>query len=228
MTRILTFSGWLHAPDVLLPLARAIDSAAAIDTLDYSLYGDYAQLPTQEADITIGWSLGAQIAMRMVADGRLRTKTLVLLAPHVQFVKSADFPFGNKKLQVEAFMQSFALSPKLALPLFEQWLGKKHQPFFEVGPRHKAWLYWGRELTRFSTLTMDFTAFPRCYIFHGREDRVVSYKQSEWLAKRLPQPELVIFDKAGHGVHKDYERDIAQRVQKNNDNTKRTAFAPGF
>lgn len=210
--KVITLAGWAQKSESIASLAP---DGAEVVCLDYGRHASYDAflnaLPEAiEADMAIAWSLGAQLAMRLVAAGRLQAKQLVLIAPPYQLVADKHFPAGVSAKLVKASRLGLSLQPQGMLRQFQsaslalgdshkagvmrearQWLAEQGYHFLE----------WFDILAGFSAFALEFAGFPQTTIIHGREDAVIPFANGELLAAKIPSARLVAVEKCGHAPH---------------------------
>ena len=164
--------------------------------------------PFANTPIVMGWSLGAQLAVRAVAAGFLKPKLLVLFSAPYQYVNGGGIECGAPKLVFKAFSQVFKLTPKKSLQNFAEMMAGKegHLKYvfetIEDNPeRMKEWVRWLKILGEFSCETIDFEHFPRTILFHNEPDPVTPTDQSRLYHQHLPESLLEIIPIEGHAPH---------------------------
>lgn len=158
-------------------------------------------------DIVVGWSLGAQTALRLLDAKLIRPKYMVLIATPFQMASSKSFKFAASKNKFDHFFQSFQNSPKLTLENFtkEVTAGLKNLTDQEYEQFSISNLTnWLIELGKASLSSLNFDSIKeqnvKIILIHGQADRIVSKLQSHHLAKIL-DCELHIFEGCGHAPH---------------------------
>src|SRR5690606_16003523 len=63
----------------------------------------------------VGWSLGGQLVVRAIAEGRVRPASLVLIAAPFQFVETPEVRLGMKRDQYDKFRNNYARNPERTL-----------------------------------------------------------------------------------------------------------------
>ena len=211
MVEILTISGWAQKSDSLM---RAVPPGYNATYIDYLPCQDFAEMaatllsPFINTPIVMGWSLGAQLAVRAVAAGFLKPKLLVLFSAPYQYVNGGGIECGAPKLVFKAFSQVFKLTPKKSLQNFAEMMAGKegHLKYvfetIEDNPeRMKEWVRWLKILGEFSCETIDFEHFPRTILFHNEPDPVTPTDQSRLYHQHLPESLLEIIPIEGHAPH---------------------------
>jgi pimeloyl-[acyl-carrier protein] methyl ester esterase len=208
---ILALSGWGQPHDAL--------SAIAPDALHF----DYGRYETEDdalaaiahagrhAKTVIGWSLGGQLALRLIAQGMLKPQKLVLIAAPFQFVETASKPLGMKRDLHEKFRGNFISNPERTLNKSWELIIKDDRHEEKIRSRmqqqdkqtvlSREWLGWLDALERFSCDNLDMGAVPPTLILHGEKDVVISPEQSLHFVQRLPKATLHMLPDCGHAPH---------------------------
>ena len=215
--KILCLSGWGQKFD---SLEQVFSESFFVSSFDYlSLSGVeefFTKIKSQKLnpDILVGWSLGGQLAIRLIERKILQPKLLILLAPPFQMVKDSRIQAGMSKATFEEFYQNFSAAPTQALKQFAILAAMNDQNAREiarsldVGEKNfeqmKNWL---KELEKFSCFNVDFKNMPRTLYFHGAGDMIVHSSQAEYFRERIKNLRLEIFKNCGHAPHlRDPER----------------------
>lgn len=198
-----------------------VPDAQALDYRPFNHMDDVARCClryNQSWDIIIGWSLGAQIACRLVAQQVLHPKRLILIAPPFQHVQANGTEYGMAPCVFESFRNAYAAYPEKTLRKFalmnhgSTQMAKYMQTMLDENMSHHAhWLWWLDELGRFSCHDLDFKGFPPTTLIHANDDQVVSIHQIKAFQKVLPDYKLVMLDQGGHVPHL-HDRDLLTRV----------------
>lgn len=211
MPDILTISGWAQKSDSLM---RAVPAGYNATYIDYLPCQDFAEMAAtllpayKNTPVVMGWSLGAQLAVRAVAAGFLKPKLLVLFSAPYQYVNGGEIDCGAPKLVFKAFSQVFKLTPKKSLQNFAEMMAGKDSSLkyvfetIEDNPmRMKEWVRWLKILGDFSCETLDFEHFPRTILFHNEPDPITPADQSRLYHQHLPESVLEIIPIEGHAPH---------------------------
>lgn len=208
MAGILALSGWGQPHDAL----KAIEPQAT--HIDYARHDSVEAALAAIADTgqgyntVIGWSLGGQLAARAVASGMLSPRKLVLIAAPFQFV-GGEFGMGHETYN--KFRDNYAKNPARTMDkawaLTHQGDARAEQVRAQLARQDKQaelekdWLRWLTSMDGFSFSAIPIQGMPETLLIHGSEDVVVSPKQSEHFAARLPKAKLMIMEGAGHAPH---------------------------
>jgi pimeloyl-ACP methyl ester carboxylesterase len=171
------------------------NSLYGYDNFDYYSYKNidelFSNIP-KFCDKLIGWSLGGQIAIRLIASGKIKTNHLILLATPYKF------PQDNRK----EFRDNFIANPDKTLGYFRKLmvLGDKNRTFKDLSIRkdNDNGLCWLDELYNFSCNDIDFSIFPKIDIIHGENDVIVPVEQAIILSSIIPRSRLHIIKDSGH------------------------------
>lgn len=177
---------------------------------DYSKFSSFKALEqniTQiiNLDIVIGWSLGGQIAARLIEKKLLNCRLLLLIATPYQFVED------NNKISVRFFnnfYKNYQQQIGKTLANFKKMVvqnDKNHELVNDslqfCNNEQKFWLSWLKELGSFSADNINFLGFPKTVIIHGKNDVVVKKEQSRQLQQKINNSHLYLIDDAGHAPH---------------------------
>lgn len=201
-----TLSGWGQPHDALeivAPGARHIDYAAQ-DSIEEAL-AHIAQMAAN-ARFVIGWSMGAQMAVRAVAERLIAPKRLVLIAPPYQFVRSDALPIGLGRDTFAQYRDNLKRSPERTFR--KSYALIAHGDAHAVGvntrlsapPPHN-WNYWLDTMGGYSCTDLDMAHFPPTLLVHGENDAVIAPEQSHTFARALPDAQLHLWEGCGHAPH---------------------------
>jgi pimeloyl-[acyl-carrier protein] methyl ester esterase len=184
-----------------------------ISSLNYSLsegflkFKDSYKFPANP-EVIIGWSLGGQIALRLIQHKIFTPKLLVLIAPPFQMVKDARIQAGMSIKTYNEFFDNLSKAPDATLKKFSilSIMNDKNKSQIiknlEISDEnHQKLIIWLQELRDFSCFDFDFTNMPPTLFYIGAGDMVVHNSQSKYFAERINDFELHIFDNCGHAPH---------------------------
>jgi esterase/lipase len=167
-----------------------------IDILDYSKFKNYEDLKNNvfnnNYDRIIGWSLGGQIACRLISDKILTTKSLFLISTPYKFL--TDYKFHLFKLFL---MQDYQFALHKLNDLIESSQKLENIDNFE---NLETWL---DELEDFDCVILDFSNFPKTFYLAGRNDNVVSINQIGQFRERIKNFKSLIIE-SSHAPHYDF------------------------
>lgn len=215
--------GWGLSATVWKPLAAQLAGSFTLHTPDLPGHGRAAaagpcldewadallpQIPG--GAILVGWSLGAQLALRLAQRAPERAAKLVLIGSSPRFVQADDWPTALPAATLDSFRQDFDNTPDATQRRFValQSLGDSARKAVAAtlgdslttadGP-HKTALADGLRLlaeTDLRSLVPEIRQPVR--LLHGSEDKLMPVAAAEWLADTLPDARLTVFGQCGH------------------------------
>ena len=214
MKSILCLSGWgQNYKSLEASFFENILEKFNISSLNYSLsegflkFKDSYKFPPNP-QVVIGWSLGGQIALRLIQQKIFTPKLLVLIAPPFQMVKDARIQAGMSIKTYNEFFDNLSKAPDATLKKFSilSIMNDKNKSQIiknlEISDEnHQKLIIWLQELKDFSCFDFDFTNMPPTLFYIGAGDMVVHNSQSKYFADRIDDFELHIFDNCGHAPH---------------------------
>lgn len=209
--RVASISGWGQPQDALKAVVpEAMPIRYAQHTEISAALSDIAQ-QARGHDLIVGWSLGGQLALRAIAEGRMHPRFLVLIGAAYQFVATPQMKLGMPRDTYEKFRENYAKNP--ARTLHKGWElivhGDTHadtvRGYLAQQDRdavlHTNWLRWFELLDGFSFATMTLDNVPPTLLIHGDHDAVVAHAQAQRLERALPHARLETIKGAGHAPH---------------------------
>ena len=214
MKSILCLSGWgQNYKSLEASFFENILEKFNISSLNYSLsegflkFKDSYKFPPNP-EVIIGWSLGGQIALRLIQHKIFTPKLLVLIAPPFQMVKDARIQAGMSIKTYNEFFDNLSKAPDATLKKFSilSIMNDKNKSQIIKNldisdENHQKLIIWLQELKDFSCFDFDFTNMPPTLFYIGAGDMVVHNSQSKYFADRIDDFELHIFDNCGHAPH---------------------------
>ena len=214
MKSILCLSGWgQNYKSLEASFFENILEKFNISSLNYSLsegflkFKDSYKFPPNP-QVVIGWSLGGQIALRLIQHKIFTPKLLVLIAPPFQMVKDARIQAGMSIKTYNEFFDNLSKAPDATLKKFSilSIMNDKNKSQIiknlEISDEnHQKLIIWLQELKDFSCFDFDFANMPPTLFYIGAGDMVVHNSQSKYFADRIDDFELHIFDNCGHAPH---------------------------
>ncbi len=214
MRSILCLSGWSQNYKSLeQSFCEDIVKNFKISSLDYSQFNGFTDLKNSlkipaNPEIIIGWSLGGQIALRLIQDKIFNPKLLVLLASPFQMVKDSRISAGMSLETYNNFFNNLSKTPNATLKKFSilSIMNDKNKAEIinnlEINEEnHQKLLIWLKELKDFSCFDLDFSDIPPTLFYIGAGDMVVHNSQSKYFAEKIKDFELHIFNNCGHAPH---------------------------
>jgi pimeloyl-ACP methyl ester carboxylesterase len=212
---ILCLSGWGQKSDSLEVIFKeSFFDPFFVSSFDYSTFGApedfFAAIKSQNLnpEILIGWSLGGQLALRLIEKQILAPKLLILLAPPFQMLKDERIHAGMSRATFTEFHKNFSQAPDKTLKQFSILTAMNDQNASGIArnldirdQNFDQLKFWLEELSRFSCFDMDFTNMPRTLFIHGAGDMIVHASQAEYFKERIKNCRLEIFKNCGHAPH---------------------------
>ena len=188
--------------------------------LDYLQNKNFEDLLTQDLkaydnEVVIGWSLGGQVAIRLIEKQILKPKLLILIATPFQYVQNEKNKIGIEKHNFDSFKNVLRLDVIEALKyLAFLSAGGDENPTAVIENMEpiknisnlESWFQellesWFQELKDFSCFDVDFKNFPKTVYICGDGDAVVNCSQYKYFKKRIADFELQIMFNCGHAPH---------------------------
>ena len=219
---IICLSGWAQNPNSLNSLFPELTSSYKVINFDYTKFSSIKSCFSAiidlniKPDVIIGWSLGGQIAIRLLENKILTSKLLILISTPFQFVKSSPTYHTNFRIAAAMPKDSFDLFRSNFIKNQLQTL-EKFSLLMMINDKKRAkelaknlyinrssysnLLFWLDLLGSFQCHDLNFANFPRTIIFHGKDDLVVHYSQAKVFARKIINSELNIISNCGHCPH---------------------------
>jgi pimeloyl-ACP methyl ester carboxylesterase len=215
MSSVICLSGWGQNYRSLEKIFESSNfSPFSISSLDYSQFFSpqdfFSSIKSQnlQSDILVGWSLGGQLAIRLIAEKILQPKLLVLLAPPFQMVKDEKIKSGMPPQVFAEFYQNFSTAPDATLKKFSILTAMNDRNAKEIAKNldvnqsnFKQLQSWLEELKNFSCFNVDFSSMPRVIFFQGAGDSIVHSSQAEYFQERIKNFRFELMKNCGHAPH---------------------------
>ena len=167
-------------------------------------------LKPYDNEVVIGWSLGGQVAVRLIEKQILKPKLLILIATPFQFVqdketfKQFEYVLDENPEQAMAYLANLSTyndnNPEDVL---------KNMASIENTDNLYSWL---KEL-EFSCFDVDFKDFPKTIYIWGEGDAVVNNHQRytlqyKYFANKISDFKVEIIKNCGHAPHFSHKEDF--------------------
>lgn len=212
---VICISGWGQKFDSLEFIFResSFDSIffGQISSLDYSATTDVQKFLTNvksqnlNPEILIGWSLGGQLALRLIEQKILNPKLLILIAPPFQMMKSEKIMAAMAQNTFAEFRANLVKAPTQTMKQFSILTAMNDRNASDIArnldvndKNFEGLIYWLDELKRFSCFDLDFSKMPRTLFFQGAGDMIIHSSQAEYFKNRMENFRLEIFKNCGH------------------------------
>lgn len=218
--KILCLSGWGQKHNSLEFIFRDavfdpfFSDKNSIISSNYALFSGieefFSSIESQNInpDIVIGWSLGGQLAIRLIEKKILQPKLLILIAPPFQMIKDSKIQSGMSPRNFEEFYKNFTTSPNKTLKQFAILSAMNDRNASEIAKNldindenFEQLKFWLEELKRFSCFEVDFSNMPKTLFFQGAGDMIVHETQAQYFKERIGDFHLEIFKNCGHAPH---------------------------
>ena len=183
----------------------------SISSLDYSAFTDVEEffssikLQNLNPEILVGWSLGGQLALRLIEQKILNPKLLILIAPPFQMVKSGRIVAAMTQNTFEEFRTNLVKAPTQTMKQFSILTAMNDRNASEIArnldvndKNFEGLIYWLDELKKFSCFDFNFSKMPRTLFFQGAGDMIVHPSQANYFQERIKNLRLEIFQNCGH------------------------------
>lgn len=151
----------------------------------------------------VGWSLGGQIACRLLADKLITANHLLLISAPFKFVGK----YGLSDLVFNSFKLKLMQDHNFALESLAKKINSSVK--LETNEDKSNLLSWLDELENFDCSSLDFTNFPTTIYLAGENDNIVSPKQIDLFRNKIKEFFDIIIKNCGHAPHyelfKNYE-----------------------
>jgi esterase/lipase len=207
MTKITILSGFGQEPETL----KNVFNNKNVVALDYLQTKNFEDLLTRDLkaydnEVIIGWSLGGQVAIRLIEKQILKPKLLILIATPFQFVQNDEHDVGMSRELFNQFQYVLDENPEQALEYLANLTAlndKNPEDVLKnmVAVENTTNLYsWLKEL-KFSCCNVNITNFPKTVYICGNGDEMVNYFQYKLFLKNIKDFELQIMFHCGHAPH---------------------------
>ncbi len=207
---ILCLSGWGQKFD---SLESVFSESFFVSSLDYYKSNSVANFFTlaenhKNPQILVGWSLGGQLAIRLIEKKIFSPQLLVLIAPPFQMIKYRNIQAGMSQKTFKEFYENFVNAPSQTLKQFSILSAMNDKNARDIArsldisdDNFIQLKFWLEELSRFSCFNIDFSNMPRTLFFQGAGDMIVHASQATYFQERIKNFRLEIFKDCGHAPH---------------------------
>lgn len=223
---IISLSGWGQKHDSLKNIfSDSFFDPFFIDHLNYAKFSNIADFFSEvkkkniDSKIIIGWSLGGQLAIRLLEQKIIKAKLLILIAPPFQFVKDKNIQAAMPLKTFANFYQNFTKAPGKTLKQFailtamNDRNSKEIAKNLDINDKNFTQLgFWLEELQRFSCFNVNFEQMPRTIFFQGAGDMIVHASQAQYFAKKIKNFRFELIRNCGHAPHLSYLGQVQQII----------------
>jgi pimeloyl-ACP methyl ester esterase len=211
MRDLVLVHGWGFGSAVWRPVAEHLPATLRVHRVDLPGYGSHEFSPDMlPVDAVVcGWSLGALYALQWARHYPDRIARLVLVGATPRFVQTTDWPWAQLPALLNEFASGVRADATTALRRFAALLnrgdGQARSLTREMSAmldRHTpttACLLEGLETLRTTDLRDAIADVGQpTLVIHGQCDSLMPPAAGRWLADRLPQGRLEVFEGAAH------------------------------
>ena len=221
MKKITVISGFGQEPETF----KNVFSNKDVIALNYLETKNFEDLLTRDLgaydnEVVIGWSLGGQVAIRLIEKQILKPKLLILIATPFQFVEDDKNEVGMPAESFNQFQNFLDENPAQALAYLGHLasLGDKNPQdvlncmvAVQDTDNLNSWL---KELKDFNCFNVDFKNFPKTVYVCGDGDAVVNSKQYKYFSERLSDFEMKLIFSCGHAPHFSHKNEFLNIINK--------------
>lgn len=165
-------------------------------------------LPSRAA--VCGWSLGAQVAMRIALDHSARVSRLILVSGTPRFVREGDWPFGVGREVLEDFGQDLEMNYEGTLKRFlalqargsdraRELIQVLRAGLFERGRPGLEALKAGLRILLATDLRNDVLRIAQpTLLIHGERDLLTPPAAGRWLSENLGDAQIALLTHCAH------------------------------
>ena len=208
MTKITILSGFGQEPKTFKNVFTNKDVIA----LDYLQTKNFEDLLTRDLkpydnEVVIGWSLGGQVAIRLIEKQILKPKLLILIATPFQYVQNETNKIGVMPSNFESFRNVLNFDSIEALKYLAYLSAGGDENNNDVilnmnnNKTNENLINWLDQLKDFSCFNIDFKDFPKTIYIWGESDAVIDWSQYKHFQERIENFELKVIENCGHAPH---------------------------
>jgi len=214
MTKITVISGFGQEPETFKNVFNNKD-VIALKYLQTKNFEDLLSLDLKayDNDVVIGWSLGGQVAVRLIEKQILKPKLLILIATPFQYVQNETNKIGVMQSNFESFRNvlNFDSIEALKYLAYLSAGGDENSDDVILNMNNKSndnLVNWLDELKDFSCSNISFKNYPKTIYICGDSDAVIDCSQYEYFQERIENFELKVIKNCGHAPHFSHKEDF--------------------
>lgn len=211
--KITVISGFGQEPKTFKNVFTNKDTIA-LDYLQTKNFEDLLTLDLKAYDneVVIGWSLGGQVAVRLIEKQILKPKLLILIATPFQYVQNETNKIGVMPSNFESFRNvlNFDSIEALKYLAYLSAGGDENSDDVILNMNNKSndnLVNWLDELD-FSCFNISFKNFPKTIYICGDSDAVIDCSQYKYFQERIENFELKVIKNCGHAPHFSHKNDF--------------------
>lgn len=212
--KITVISGFGQEPKTFKNVFTNKDTIA-LDYLQTKNFEDLLTLDLKAYDneVVIGWSLGGQVAVRLIEKQILKPKLLILIATPFQYVQNKTNKIGVMPSNFESFKNVLNFDSIEALKYLAYLSAGGDENSDDVilnmnnDKPNDNLVNWLDELD-FSCFNISFKNFPKTIYICGDSDAVIDCSQYKYFQERIENFELKVIENCGHAPHFSHKNDF--------------------
>lgn len=205
--KITVISGFGQEPKTFKNVFSNKDTIA-LNYLETKNFEDLLTLDLKAYDneVVIGWSLGGQIAIRLIEKQILKPKLLILIATPFQYVQNETNKIGVMPSNFESFRNVLNFDSIEALKYLAYLSAGGDENSDDVilnmvNKPNENLINWLDQLKDFSCFDISFKNFPKTIYICGDSDAVIDSSQYKYFQERIENFELKVIKNCGHAPH---------------------------
>lgn len=212
--------GWAYPAPALDPLRTRLADLAEVTS--HAFTTPVEKLPREKGSWWLaGWSLGGMRALQAVADRKLKPAGLILFSSTTRFCRDGSYEAGVEKVALRVMMLGLkAKRERVLRNFFEQSMSPDEDRGEAIETRiAQADVFSDDELLDGLNQLEQLDLRPQLaeikmpvIIFHGRHDAIIPVDAAKYLAARLPDASLEVFDHAGHELVMHHADSVADHL----------------
>jgi len=214
MKSITCLSGWGQSFNSIEDsFCQEIRQKYLINSLNYSNYSSFSAFSESlntdiDPHVLVGWSLGGQLALRLIFKKIFNPKILILIAPPFQMIKDERVQAGMSQKTFNEFYNNLKTAPNPTLKKFSILTAMNDKNKSDIVKNLKIensnqhnLLHWLNELKNFSGFDVELNEMPPTQYIIGLGDTIVHPSQARYFQERIKNIEVNYFENCGHAPH---------------------------
>ena len=190
-------------------------------SLDYLQFYNFEDLITRDLkaydnDVVIGWSLGGQVAVRLIDKGILKPKFLILVATPFQYIQNEINKIGIENHNFDSFKNVLRFDALEGLNFLADLSGtgdeNKDDVILNMKGKHNENLVNWLDEFKCSCFNINFKNFPKTIYICGDSDAVIDCSQYKYFQERIEYFELKVIKNCGHAPHFSHKNEFLEII----------------